>query len=194
MTRANPASVSSCEQPEIRNGARAAPATHASVQWRHVEPGDGRDVAAIVKTAFGDDGSQSFRRCLSAASELAICCETGHTPIAACFGYPLPGCEQTAVLEGLAVVPEWRGRGIGSRTLEQFECVCRHLRYMSITLGASEALSVRFYLPRGYRAEASLAAADSHVVLEKHLGAPEAVRVPSVTNTPKLASAPASSI
>jgi GNAT superfamily N-acetyltransferase len=107
------------------------------------------------------------------APELAICCEIGHTPIAACFGYPLPGYEQTAVLDGLAVVPEWRGRGIGSRTLEHFERICRHRRYTSIILGASEDLSVRFYLPRGYRAGASLAAADSCVVLEKYLGAPE---------------------
>lgn len=172
-----PAPLSWCEQPEVTKGACAAPARHASVLCRHVEPGDSRDVAAIVQAAFDDDDSHSLRRCLAAAPSLTICCEVGRTLIATCFGYPLPGHEQTVVLEGLAVVRDWRGRGIGSRLLNQFECICRDLQYTSITLGTSEDLSRGFYVPRGYEAKAPGVVADTHVVLEKLL-APQAVEVP----------------
>jgi GNAT superfamily N-acetyltransferase len=130
----------------------------------------------MVLAAVDDDDSHSLRRCLAAAPTLAICCEVGRTLIATCFGYPLPGHEQPVVLEGLVVVPDWRGRGIGSRLLNQFECICRDLRYISITLGTSEDVSSRFYLPRGYEARAPGVVADTPIVLEQLL-APQAVEV-----------------
>lgn len=172
-----PSPLSWCERPEVREGASSAPAPHASVLCRHVKSGDSREVAAIVRAVFDDADSHSLRRCLAVAPGLAICCEVEQTLIATCFGYPLPGHEQTVVLEGLAVVPDWRGRGIGSRLLSKFERICRDLQYISITLGTSEDLSSGFYVPRGYAARALGVVADTHVVLEKLL-APEAVRCP----------------
>jgi GNAT superfamily N-acetyltransferase len=74
-------------------------------------------------------------------------------------------------LEGVAVAAKWRGRGVGTQMLGDFEDKARQAGYSCVQLGTTDGAASRFYLQRGYRLAADTWQAQpvEHIVLSKRI-------------------------
>lgn len=68
--------------------------------------------------------------------------------IGICLGWPTDS--GVVQLVGIGVAPDRRGRGIGSRLIEQFEASAGELGMQKITLGSAGGAVDRFYVTHGY--------------------------------------------
>jgi len=83
------------------------------------------------------------------------------------IGVREPACR----LLQIYVVPEWRGRGIGRKLVEEFENICKKCRMKSAKLktGATNISAQKFYEKLGYKPVARLEKKIPEIVYEKTL-------------------------
>lgn len=89
-----------------------------------------------------------FRRESQATPSLFIGAYDTESLVGICLGWPT---EPAVVhLVGIGVAPDRRGKGIGSRLLEQFERNAKALDMERITVGSAGGYVDRFYVNHGY--------------------------------------------
>ena len=136
---------------------------------RAVRAADLTKALVLAGSCFGLAGERSLTSCYQVAPGFTFCYEAASEIVCVCFGYPSLTDDATAILEGLAVLAAWTGRGVGTRMLAHFEHAACEAGYAGVQLGAIEGAASRFYLRRGYQiaTPSGRGQAAKHIVLFK---------------------------